>query len=118
MGERNVASAVSYYTAMAKKDIAGMGRHLHPKVHLISPMEKLSSKKAVLEAAGKLSKILEGIEVHTKFGSGNQAVLTYDMLFPKPIGVCRAAAVMTFKDGLIVRNELFFDTQPFHTKKK
>jgi hypothetical protein len=35
------------------------------------------------------------------------------MDFAEPIGVCRAAALMTFKDGLIVRNELFFDASPF-----
>jgi len=37
----------------------------------------------------------------------------YNMDFGEPIGVCRVAALMTFKDGLIVRNELFFDTRPF-----
>jgi hypothetical protein len=35
------------------------------------------------------------------------------MDFAEPIGVCRAAALMTFKDGLIVRNEIFFDPRPF-----
>ena len=40
-------------------------------------------------------------------------MLTYDMNFAEPIGVCRAAALMTFKDGLIMRNEIFFEARPF-----
>jgi hypothetical protein len=30
-----------------------------------------------------------------------------------PGGLCRATALMTFKDGLIARDELFFDASPF-----
>jgi hypothetical protein len=40
-------------------------------------------------------------------------MLAYNMHFAAPTGCCRAAALMTFKDGLIVRNELFFDARPF-----
>ena len=54
--------------------------------------------------------------MHAKFGSEDQAMLTYDMDFAEPIGVCRAAALMTFKDGLIARSELFFDARPFGKK--
>jgi hypothetical protein len=52
--------------------------------------------------------LIKSIKVHTKFGSGDQAILIYDIDFAEPIGVCRAAALMTFKDGLIVHKELFF----------
>jgi hypothetical protein len=48
MIERNVASAIAYYKAMNDKDIAGMGRHLHPDVQLVTPMEHLTGKEAVL----------------------------------------------------------------------
>jgi hypothetical protein len=43
-------------------------------------------------------------------------MLTYDMDFGEPIGVCRTAALLTFRDGLIARNELFFDARPFAKK--
>jgi ketosteroid isomerase-like protein len=113
MTEENVASAVAYYKAMADKDVPGMARHLHPEVRLVTPMEELTGKEAVLEAAKRLLNFIKSIKVHAKFGSEDQAMLTYDMDFGEPIGVCRAAALMTFKDGLIVRNELFFDASPF-----
>jgi len=116
MTEKNVASAVAYYKAMADKDLTGMARHLHPDVRLVTPMEELTGKEAVLEAAKRLLNFITSIKVRAKFGSENQAMLAYDMDFAAPIGVCRAAALMTFKDGLIVRNEIFFDARPFDKK--
>jgi len=113
MIEKNVVSAVAYYKAMADKDLPGMARHLHPDVRLVTPMEELTGKEVVLEAAKRLLNLIKSIKVHAKFGSQEQAMLTYDMDFAEPIGVCRAAALMTFKDGLIVRNEVFFDASPF-----
>jgi hypothetical protein len=116
MTENNVVSAVAYYKAMADKDLPGMAQHLHLDVRLITPIEELTGKEAVLEAATRLLNLIKSIKVHAKFGSEDQAMLTYDMEFAEPIGVCRAAALMTFKDGVIVRNELFFDASPFKRK--
>jgi ketosteroid isomerase-like protein len=116
MTEKNVASAVAYYRAMADKDLTGMARYLHPDVHLISPMEELTGKEAVLAAVKPLVNLIKSIKVHAKFGSENQAMLTYDMEFAEPIGVTRTAVLMTFKDGLIARSELFFDARPFGRK--
>jgi hypothetical protein len=116
MPEKNVASAAAYYKAMADKDLAGMARRLHLDVRLVTPMEELTGKEAVLEAAKRLLPLINSIQVRGKFGSEDQAMLTYDMDFAAPIGVCRAAALMTFKDGLIMRNEIFFDSRPFNKK--
>ena len=116
MTQRNAASAAAYYKAMNDKDLASMARYLHSDVRLVTPMEELAGKEAVLEAAKRLLNLIKSIEVHAKFESEDQAMLTYNMDFGEPIGVCRAAALMTFKDGLIVRNEIFFDTRPFEKK--
>lgn len=116
MTEKNVASAVAYYRAMADKDLTAMARHLHPDVRLVTPMEELTGKEAVLEAAKRLLPVINSITEHAKFGSEDQAMLSYDMEFAAPVGVCRAAALMTFKDDLIIRNEVFFDARPFSKK--
>jgi ketosteroid isomerase-like protein len=116
MTEKNVVSAVAYYKAMADKDLTSMAPHLHPDVRLVTPMEELTGKETVLEAAKRLLPLINSIKVHAKFGSEDQVMLTYDMDFSAPIGVCRAAALMTFKDGLIMRNEIFFDARPFDKK--
>ena len=86
MTEKNVASAVAYYKAMADKDLTGMARHLHPDVRLVTPMEELTGKEAVLEAAKRLLPLINSIKVHAKFGSEDQAMLTYDMDFPRLSG--------------------------------
>lgn len=116
MTEKNVASAVAYYRAMADKDLTGMARHLHPDVRLVTPMEELTGKEAVLAAVKPLVTLIKSIKVHAKFGSGDQAMLTFDMQFAEPIGVVRTAVLMTFKDALIARSELFFDARPFGKK--
>ena len=116
--ERNVASAEAYYQAMNDKDLSSMALHLHPDVRLVGPMDALTGKEAVLEAANRLFNLIKSIKVHAKFGSDDQAMLTYDMDFAEPVGVCRAAALMTFKNGLIARNELFFDARPFEKNLK
>jgi hypothetical protein len=110
---KNVASAVAYYEAMADKDIPGMARYLHADVQLVTPMEELRGKEAVAGAAKQLLNLVKSIKVHAKSASEEQAMLTYDMSVAEPLGVCRTAALMTFKDGLIVRDELFFDASPF-----
>jgi hypothetical protein len=42
-----------------------------------------------------------------------EAMLAYDGDFGDPIGICRTAALLTFKDNLIIRIELFFNARPF-----
>jgi SnoaL-like domain len=113
MTQNNAASGEAYYQAMSNKDLPAMAQHLHPDVRLLTPMEDLSGRDAVLEAAKKLLGFIKSVEVQARFDSGNQAMLVYNMHFAEPTGVCRTAALMTFQDILIVRNELFFDASPF-----
>jgi hypothetical protein len=114
--EKNVVSAIAYYKAMADRDLSGMARHLHPDVRLISPMEELIGKEAVLAAVKPLVNLIKSIKVRAKFDSEDQAMLTYDMEFAEPMGICRTAVLMSFKEGLIARSELFFDARPFIKK--
>ena len=113
IAERNVASAEAYYKAMNDKDLATVARHLHPDVQFIGPMANLAGKEAVLEAAKRFISFINGIRIRARFGSEDQAMLTYDANFGEPIGICRTAVLMTFKDDLIARLELFFDARPF-----
>lgn len=43
-------------------------------------------------------------------------MLAHDIDFPVSIGVSRAAVLLSFQDGLIVRYELFFDARPFEKR--
>jgi len=113
MMHSNAASAEAYYKAMNDKDLPAMARRLHPDVQLVTPMEDLTGRDTVLEAAKKLLGFIQSVEVLARLDSGDQAMLVYNMHFTGPAGLCRTAALMTFQDGLIVRNELFFDASPF-----
>ena len=114
MNTSNVAIAEAYYAAMVEKNITKMGKYLHSDIQLIGPFGKTIGKQAVLEAAGKSTPL--SITIRAKFGSEDQVMLAYDWEFNEPIGILRAAALMTFRNGLIVNNELFFDTRPFMQK--
>lgn len=115
MNINNIAIAEAYYAAMVKRNIAEMAQYLHPDVQLISPFGKTIGKEAILEAARK--SIPLSITIRSKCASGDKVMLAYDWELNQPIGILRAAALMTFEDGLIINNELFFDTHSFEQKQ-
>lgn len=107
----NVAKAQAYYTAMANKDDAEIEKYLHSDVHLIGPYGEKRSKEIVFDAAKKFMHMFKNIHIHSCFGYDDHVALTYDLIdFAKPGNTLRAASIMTFKDGAIIKNELFFDT--------
>ncbi len=116
--DSNLIIAETYYHSMLEKNFDAMEKCLQPNVHFISPLAEMSGKDAVVEAAEKLSDRLEGIEIRAKFSSGNQIMLAYDFMFPKPIGKLRAAVLMEFQNKLISKIELFFDGEPFDKSGK
>ena len=111
MNTDNIKIAANYYAAMVEKNSDEMGKYLHPDVQLISPFGKTVGKQAVLQAADRDTPL--SITIRAKFSSEDQVMLAYDWQFNEPIGSLRAAALITFSDGLIVKNELFFDTGSF-----
>ncbi len=108
-----LVSGEAYLKAWDGKDLEGIAEYLHPEVHFIGPMTEMIGKEKVLQSAKRLFGLLETLEVRSKFASGDHAIFTYDFVCADPIGVCRTAELMTFKDGLISRIELFFDARPF-----
>jgi hypothetical protein len=117
MAEDNVASAVAYYKAMGDKDLSGMARHLDHDVRFIGPMADMTGKEAVLEAAKRLLPLFNSLRIRAKFGFGDQAMLAYDLDCAEPIGVFRVAVLMTLKNSLIARIELFYDPRPFEKRE-
>ena len=109
----HMATAEAYYKAMNDKDSDGVASTLHPQVQLVGPLASLTGKEHVLEAAKRYMSFVREITVRTRFSSEKQVILTYDANFAEPIGICRTAVQMTFRDELIERIELFFDARPF-----
>lgn len=111
--QRNLASAEAYYTAMKHNDPDEMAKYLHPDVDVFSPMGELRGRGRVLEGAKGLMLHIMDMEINARFASDEQVMLVYDLECSSPLGTIRTAALLTFKDGLIVRNDLFFDPRPF-----
>jgi ketosteroid isomerase-like protein len=111
MNKDNAAIARAYYIAMAEKNSADVEKYLHEDVCLIGPYGKKEGKEVVFEAAKKFMYMFKDIHIQSQCSSENQVMLAYELLeFGKTTTTLRAASVITFKDGLIIKNELFFDT--------
>lgn len=106
-------SGEAYLQAWDKKDLEAIAKYLHPEVHFIGPMTETTGKEKFLQSAKRIFGLLKRLEVRSKFAAGDQAIFTYDFICVDPIGVCRTAELITFKDGLISMIELFFDARPF-----
>lgn len=109
----SVSIAEAYYTAMSEKNGEGLGKYLHPDVQFKGPLSQLKGKEAVLESVKNFTSFFKKLTIRTKFGSGDQAMVVYDVDFPEPIGRFPSAALLTIREGLIREIELFFDGRPF-----
>lgn len=113
MGQSNIQIAEAYYKAMGEKNVEAVGKCLHPDVQFVAPLGKMSGKEAVLEGAKRFTTLFKSLKIRSKFGSGDQAMVVYDLECPAPIGVFSTAVLMAFREGLVVKIELFFDARPF-----
>lgn len=113
----NLAIAESYYNAMLAKDFDKMAGYLHDKVHFIGPLAEMHGKDAVVEAAKNFGEILQDIQIKSRFASGNQIMLAYDMVIPAPIGKFSASVRMEFTEQCISKIEVFYDASLFQEKQ-
>ncbi|MGE0009603.1 MAG: nuclear transport factor 2 family protein [Candidatus Babeliales bacterium] len=116
MTQKNIATAQAYYQAIGAKDAASLEKYLHPEVIVTSPMDSLVGKEAVLKALKLFMPHVQSITIRAACGAGDQVMLACDVEYPQPLGILKTAVLMTFKDGLIFKNEIFFDARPFEKK--
>lgn len=112
MKKSNEALAEAYYTAVSQKKTSDIGNYFHPDAVLKSPLGNETGKAAVVEAASRFAMIIKSLKIRAKFASDNQAMVVYDVEFPGSIGNLSSAALLTYKDELIVGLELFYDARP------
>ncbi|MBX7067429.1 MAG: nuclear transport factor 2 family protein [Parachlamydiales bacterium] len=114
----NVMRAEGYYKLVGKKDVEGIKKYLHPDVEFYGPLATLKGKEAVIQATSGFMNAFESLVIRTKFGSGEQAMIVYDTDIPGIAKSFPGASLLTFRDGLIVKIELFYDASRFAEKKK
>lgn len=108
-----VSTGVAYYTALGQKNLEEVGKYLHPDIQFTDPQEKVIGKEAVLKAAKGFSAIFKTLTIHAKFGSDDQAMIVYDVEIPGFAKNLRATSLLSFKEGLISKIDLIYDTRCF-----
>jgi hypothetical protein len=116
MTEQNIALAKAYYQAISDKNIAQAEKYLDEHVQFIGPLGGATGKEATVNAVKRFMGVFNTLTVRAVCGAEDQAMLAYDVDCPAPFGVIRGAVLLTFKNDLIVRYELFFDARPFEKK--
>lgn len=113
----NLTLAENYYYHMLHKNFDAMEKCLHPDVQVISPLDVISGKAVVVNAAKNLSAMLRDIQIRARFSANHQVMFTYDFIFPEPVGLLRSSGLIEFKNHLILKIELFYDARPLVEKK-
>ncbi len=115
--QTNLSIAEAYYRALGEKNTDVAEKFLHDNIQCAGPLVKIAGKENVLEANKKFISLFKTLKIRSSFTSGDQAMIVYDLGVPAPIGIFSAAALLTFKDNLVSKIELFYDARPFETKK-
>jgi putative addiction module killer protein len=117
VSDHNLTVALAYYQAMNDKNLTEVAKYLHLEVTLLSPLAKVLGKEAALQAATGFCSFIKKITIRAQFSSQDQVMLAFDIDFPAPIGVVRSAVLMSFKDNLIHRNEVFYDPRALESNQ-
>lgn len=118
METNSAAKGEAYYKMVGDKNREGINNFLHPDVHFIGPMATLHGKEAVMQATGNFMQTFASLAIRAKFGSGDQAMIVYETDIPGISTHFPGASLLTFRDGLIVKIELFYDSSRFLAKKE
>ncbi|MBA3722514.1 MAG: nuclear transport factor 2 family protein [Parachlamydiaceae bacterium] len=105
-----MAIGVAYYTALGEKNIEKVKEYLHPDIEFTDPQEKVIGREAVLKAAKGFTGIFKTLTIRAKFGGFDQAMIVYDVVIPGISKKMHAASLLSFKEGLISKIELIYDT--------
>jgi hypothetical protein len=111
--EATVTLANAYYEAVSNKDTHTVANLLHSDVRLVGPLGNAEGKELVLQAVTRFTGLLKSLRLNVSFGSQDRAMVNYDVDFGEPFGVVRSVALITVRDNLVARIELFFDARPF-----
>lgn len=113
-----LTQAEEYYTLVGAKQVEAIKKYLHPDVEFYGPMATLKGKEAVVEATHNFMKMFSTLTIRAKFGAQDEAMMVYDLDIPGISNAFPGASFMRFKEGLIVKIQLFYDASRFLDKKK
>ena len=103
--------AVAYYTALGEKNFEKVKECLHPDIQFTDPQETVMGRETVLQAAESFARVFKTLTIRAQFGSENHAMIVYEVEIPGLSKKLQAASFLGFKDDLISKIELFYDTK-------
>ncbi len=109
----NAVKAEEYYKLIGTKNVEAIKKYLDSEVEFYSPLAILKGKEAVTAATSNFMNALKSLTIRAKFGSEDQAMIVYDVDIPGVADNFPGASLLTFRNNLIVRIELFHDTSRF-----
>lgn len=118
METKNVALAEQYYKLVGEKNREGIKKFLDPQVEFYGPLATLKGKEATFQATSNYMNMIESLTIRAKFGAADQAMIVYDVDIPGIAKDFPAAVLLSFRDELIVRIELFCDGSRIIEKRK
>lgn len=117
MLKNHAAQAEKYYSLVGEKNIDAVKKFLHPDVEFYGPLANLKGKEAVAQATYHFMNSFKSLTIRAKFGEGDQAMVVYDVDIPGIAKEFPGASLLNFRDGLIVRIQLFYDGGRIMAKK-
>lgn len=118
MNKTSQKIAMEYYTLVGEKNVEGIKRYLDPNVELCGPLASLKGKEAVVKATSNFMNMFNSLTIRAKFGSEEQAMIVYDTDIPGIAKGFPGSSLLSFRDGMIVKIELFYDGSRFLEKKE
>lgn len=106
-------TAVEYYHAIGNRDVPGFTKFLDPHVEFYSPLASLKGKEAVTQTTTNFMNAITSLRIRCAFDSKDQAMVVYDVDIPGLANTFPGASLLTFRNHLIVRVELFHDASLF-----
>jgi hypothetical protein len=118
METNNVTLAEEYYKLVGEKNAEEIRKYLHPDVEFSGPLATLKGREAVVEATSNFMNMVASLTIRAKFGTEEQAMIVYDSEIPGIAKEFPGASLLNFRDGLIVKIQLFYDGSRFIEKKE
>lgn len=104
-----------YVEAWTRRDLAAIIACMHPDVIFVGPNVNANGRDGYAASTQRFLGLLEQVTVRARCEGGDDAMIAYDFVCRPPIGRVPTAELVNFRDGLIGRSEIFFDTRLFPT---
>lgn len=103
----------AYLNALGNRDIPKITSLVDPNIWFKMPMTEVFNRDAFIMAVRRMLANLRELHILHKFSLDNHAMFVYEAVFNEPVGVVKAASLMTIEGDKIKEMEVIYDARPF-----